>query len=156
MTQVGLIVVGLPGLLRAFDGLAEDFDETIPALEEAADLGYYPAMQELFETEGYGRWKGRSPAYERSLRRRYGEFFDLPVGQVTGGLKRSFTLKGAPSNVHVAVGENALLLGSRRGYAAAFSNVRPVELDERGVERIEGELSEALQRRAERRGFKAL
>ena len=150
-----LVVIGLDQLLRALDGQAADMGNTVPALEEAAERAYYPVMAEMFETEGFGRWRRRSPSYERRLRRRYGDFFDLPIGQVTGGLKRSFQ-KGAPSNFHVTVGNDSLLVGSRRAYARHFSNERPIELREQDVERIEDELAGAMKRRSQERGFRVL
>lgn len=156
MSSGALVVIGLDRLIRALDGQAADLENMIPALEEAADRAYYPVMAEMFETEGFGRWRRRSEAYERRLRRRYGQFFDLPIGQVTGGLKRSFAHKGAPSNVHITVGNDALLLGSRRPYARAFSELRPIELQDRHVEQIGDALAEASKKRAEARGFRAL
>jgi hypothetical protein len=150
-------VEGVEIFRRAIDGLADDLDDTVPILEEVAERVYYPVMAAQFETRSFGRWPRRSPAYERRLRRRAGVFFDLPVGQVTGGLMRSLSQKGTPSNVHISVGNDSLLLGSRRPYGAAFAADRPVfDFRDKDVDAMEEVFADESKKRAERRGFKAL
>jgi hypothetical protein len=154
MAKEGLIVEGLDDLLRALAGLAADHDNTLPVLEVIAERVYYPAVREQFETEGRGRWPRRSAEYERRLRRRYGQYFDLPVGQVTGGLMRSLVNKGAPSNIHVAVGHDGLMLGSRRPYVRAFNRRREIfDFPERTYERMYDVAREEFAVRAAKRGF---
>jgi phage gpG-like protein len=96
---------------RQLDAVGHVFEDNQPTLEEVAERGFYPIMQEIFDTEGRGRWRREemSPAYRRRKRAIHG---DKPILQATGSLMRSMTRKRATGNIHIGVGPNTLLLGS--------------------------------------------
>ena len=140
---------------RALGGLIEDFEDNQPTLEEIAERGFYPIMQEIFDTEGRGRWMGERMSSDY-LRRKRAIYGDKPILQAAGSLMRSLTRKRAAGNVHVGVGPHALLVGSD------LPQARPqdrrfgiIELTSGDVEHLADVAEESMKDRAEERGFKA-
>jgi hypothetical protein len=140
---------------RAVAGLAHDFEDMRPTLEEVIEQGFYPIMQEVFDTEGRGRW-GREEMnadYVRRKRRRHG---DKPILQATGGLMRSMTRKNARGNVQFTVGDNTIVAGSDLRHARPQDRrFSIVEFTDGDTDRMADIAEESMKERAERRGFKA-
>jgi hypothetical protein len=146
---------GVEAFSRAIAGLASDFEDQQPTLEDVAERAFYPIMQEIFESEGRGRWRQvpLTPEYARRKRARYG---DKPILQASGGLMRALTRKGARGNVHVGVGRDSLLLGADLAHAKPQDDRRGImDFDNKDVERMSEAAEESMKERAGRRGFDA-
>lgn len=119
-------------------------------LEEVIERDFYPIMQETFDTEGRGRWRGPSPAYTRRKRQLYG---DKPIMQATGNLMRSLTQRGAPGNLQRRVGSDAVEVSSTLPHAGPATRARPIELRREDAERLGDGMLDVMKRRAEAHGF---
>jgi hypothetical protein len=135
--------------------LDQTFDDARPTLDEVAERAFYPIMQEVFDSEGRGRWRqrGLDPEYARRKRARYG---DRPILQASGALMKSLTRRHAPGNVHVTVGNDVLLVGSMLRYARRKDDEFEIfDITNRDVDRMTEVAEESLKERAGRAGFKA-
>jgi hypothetical protein len=116
-------VQGFEQIHKAFAHLRRLVEEPQPILEVVAERAFYPIVQEIFDSEGRGRWPENTPAYEEAKREKFG---DKPIMQATTALVTSLTKKNATMNIHTTQGRNELLLGSRIHYSRFASKKRPV------------------------------
>ncbi len=116
-------VQGLEQVRSTFTQLGRQIEEPQPILEAVAERAFYPIVQEIFDSEGRGRWPENTPAYEEYKREKFG---DKPIMQATTALVTSLTKKNATMNIHTAQGRDSLLLGSSVHYSRFASKKRPV------------------------------
>jgi phage gpG-like protein len=146
-------VKGLDQIQSAFTRLGQQVEGPQPILEAVAERAFYPIVQEIFDSEGRGRWPENTPAYEEAKRRRFG---DKPIMQATTALVSSLTKKGATMNIHAAHGRDSLLLGSQVHYSKLASKKRPVfNFRQVDFDRMGHVAVEQIVNQAERLGFKA-
>lgn len=148
----GTSVEGKTEFNRAISGLAELIEDFQPILEQVAERGFYPAMQEIFDTENFGRWPKLTPAYARAKRRRWG---DKPIMQASGMLMRSLTKKGAEMNFQIGIGKNQLNIGTNAQSRFAAKR-RPVfQFTDKQFGQMATVASEEVVKEARRLGFDA-
>jgi hypothetical protein len=147
--QFQIKIEGVARFTRAVDGLQSDFEDHQETLEFVAERGFYPSMQEFFDTEGYGHLKPLTARYAARKRARYG---DQPILQASGAYMRSLTRKGAAGNVHLSVGRDTLIIGSNLRYSRYVNDARPLELTDENVKRMGDLAEESMRERIEKRG----
>ncbi|HEX2881006.1 MAG TPA: hypothetical protein VHO25_15850 [Polyangiaceae bacterium] len=121
--RVFVEVRGFGQIKSGFSQFGRLAQEPQPILEAVAERAFYPIVQEIFDSEGRGRWPENTPAYEEAKTKKYG---DRPIMQATTALVTSLTKKNATMNIHTAQGRNSLLLGSAIHYSRFASKRRPV------------------------------
>lgn len=144
-------VQGFEQVRSAFNRLGRAVADPQPILEAVAERAFYPIVQEIFDSEGRGRWPELTPAYKEAKRVRFG---DKPIMQATTALVTSLTKKNATMNIHAAQGRDSLLLGSSVHYARSASKKRPVfDFNQQDFNRMGEAAKEELKEESRGLGF---
>jgi phage gpG-like protein len=144
-------VDGTTRLMASAEGLRRDIEEPQQILEAVAERAFYPIVQEIFDSEGRGRWDDLTTGYAARKREQYG---DKPIMQRTGALITSLSRGGATMNIQTAQGRDTLLVGSAVPYSAKASKKRPIFMfNQADYERMGSVAVDEISTRAKGRGF---
>jgi hypothetical protein len=138
-------------LMRALRRLVPVIEDSQPMLEEAVERGYYPIMQETFDTEGRGGWQEPTAAYVKRKTERHGY---KPIGQATGAMMRELTGKSGTLRIRASASRDEITIEPTVEHAKHFNRKRPLHnFTGRDKQRIGEVARENLKKRVKGTGF---